>query len=822
MKTLLRHKQMRLIFMGFALSMMQIVFVNAQTLDTRFKIPVAQKFARFNAINASADGKVVAAGYFLFYGNQPVNEFVRLSSTGGLDASFKPPTWLPMPDFIEIYSNGDVLNVTSGDGNHQSLIRLSGRNGNYLTGTETNVPDNITDVLILPDNSVILTAYGRVVKFTKDLQLDPIFKANNVEFNGWVTGIERQGTKFIVVGSFNHVGDVDKNDVIRLNADGSIDNSFDAGSGVSGDNWINGVTVQPDNKILLNGNLSNFNGSWICGLVRLNADGSVDDSFDSPNYEADYLSSAVRNNRIYVSTNSSTFRLLMDGSVDEAFSTVGFETEFENFVVLKDGSLIAAGEQSGVVKYNAKGQQAKFNAPLTDQGTITDVAKLGKRVVIRGDFSMINNIPANAVALLNDKGQPDPNFFWPFGALPVRQMEGTDDTHFIMNLDDCCGGLYRFDVNNIFGYNFLTADRSYPLNSDIQKFKALPDGKILAATQYGVARINPNGSRDYSFHGAEVGNNSHDIGFDVDENWRIVFGSRVYYYNGSAGGMVRLNSDGTVDNRYTAGFGPNAAIEGIAALPGGDVVAFGGFDYWNDNSDISSDIRSLSSGPELLVSEDPGTYIPYGIVKIKNNGKIDTQFQQNVNSLLGNGFIAQIISFRRMVLIQAYNYSNGGYQLLAINPDGTVNSGLLPRNITGVWDVSSVNVLDNNTLVLTGLFTVKGQPGLAKMVKISYPNTIPVKAQPVEAEVGRVATVSDDNTTPSGLRVYPNPTSDFISLDTDRATNVSIFTLDGQIKINSKVSGAGDKIDIRGLKPGRYVVKINTNGKVRTEQFIVK
>jgi uncharacterized delta-60 repeat protein len=800
--------------MGFALSMMQIVFVNAQTLDTRLKAPVAKKFAGFEVIKDSPDGKIVVGGDFNYYGNQEVGQLIRLTAAGAVDPTFKAPEWLPHPQFIEFFSNGDILSVVDGSENQPSFIRLSGRNGSYITGKETGVPYNITDVLVLPDNSIIVTSLGRVVKFTKDLLVDPNFKINNMSFNGWVTGIDRQGTKFIVTGSFSHVGDVYKDDVIRLNTDGSIDNSFDAGSGTGG--YINGVTVQPDNKILLNANLSSFNGNWICGLVRLNANGSVDESFESPNNPGNYITTAVRNSRIYVTTDNYVFRLLMDGTQDEAYSTVGFETESALFAVLKDGSFVTNGDSRAVVKYNAKGQQTTFKAPLAAAGSISSVNKFGKKFIVGGDFHYLNDA-SDAInygyALVDEKGVVDKNFVWIYGNLPSEMLQLNDEVMLVKF--DCCG-LYLFTAGGFAGnYSY---DHSYPLNVAVQTIKSAGNGKLLLATNNGVSRIFNNGERDNSFHLAEVGNNGNYADIELDENYKIIFGSRLYYYNGPVGGMVRLNSNGTIDYRYATGFGPNNSIQQLATLPGGEVVAYGNFNYWNDNVDISSDIRSLSSGPELLVEDDPGTYIPYGLVKIKKNGKIDTQFLQNTAALLSNRTIVKLFSFRNKILLHTYNYNNGTYEVIGINANGTQTADLLPRIITSVWDARGLSVLDNNTLVLTGLFQVKGQTGVVKFVKINYPNTIPVKAPPVEQEPipdGRMASNS-------GFSVYPNPTSDFISLDTEHAANVSIFTLDGQIKINSKVSGAGDQIDIRGLKPGRYVVKISTDGKVRTEQFIVK
>jgi len=45
------------------------------------------------------------------------------------------------------------------------------------------------------------------------------------------------------------------NHIARLNADGSVDSSFTTGVGVGADDTVNAITLQPDNRIVLGGRL---------------------------------------------------------------------------------------------------------------------------------------------------------------------------------------------------------------------------------------------------------------------------------------------------------------------------------------------------------------------------------------------------------------------------------------------------------------------------------------------------------------------------------------------------------------------------------------
>src|SRR5262249_14704029 len=78
------------------------------------------------------------------------------------------------------------------------------------------------------------------------------------------------------------------NGIARLNPDGSLDASFDVGSGTNTDPAGQGpvgqvwaIAVQPDGKVLLGGAYALVNGQPAPGLARLNPNGSVDTSFNS-------------------------------------------------------------------------------------------------------------------------------------------------------------------------------------------------------------------------------------------------------------------------------------------------------------------------------------------------------------------------------------------------------------------------------------------------------------------------------------------------------------------------------------------------------------
>jgi uncharacterized delta-60 repeat protein len=95
------------------------------------------------------------------------------------------------------------------------------------------------------------------------------------------TSIELQADGKIVLGT-NFLGNPSRISVIRLNDDGSFDPTFNNGPNIGYVGlWNSFVAIQPDGKILSagRGNISNTNYTSAFALLRLNSDGTSDNSF---------------------------------------------------------------------------------------------------------------------------------------------------------------------------------------------------------------------------------------------------------------------------------------------------------------------------------------------------------------------------------------------------------------------------------------------------------------------------------------------------------------------------------------------------------------
>ena len=87
--------------------------------------------------------------------------------------------------------------------------------------------------------------------------------------------------KILIGGEFSSFNGIARNNIARLNANGTLDTSFDLGSGVN--DAIRNIHVLTDGKIVITGWFFYYNGVFRAYIARINADGSLDNSFDPGN-----------------------------------------------------------------------------------------------------------------------------------------------------------------------------------------------------------------------------------------------------------------------------------------------------------------------------------------------------------------------------------------------------------------------------------------------------------------------------------------------------------------------------------------------------------
>jgi uncharacterized delta-60 repeat protein len=237
--------------------------------------------------------------------------------------------------------------------------------------------------------------------------------------------IESDG-KILVAGDFVKAAGVTSPGLARLNVNGSLDTSF-VPQPFPNERYFNGPVLQPDGKILTT-SFSTLPSTPGKGLVRLNRDGSLDSSFNSPPPVARWvpLPLAILNDGgILCSQHGSTtsgdpihlIRLNPDGTRDTAFLVVlsgNFAPLVESVIVQEDGKILISGRftkvngaiRNYVARLDANGGvdstfdagtgPRQFSSPLKTRMARDRSGKL----LISGSFTHFDDVPREQMARL--------------------------------------------------------------------------------------------------------------------------------------------------------------------------------------------------------------------------------------------------------------------------------------------------------------------------------------------------------------------------------------------------------------------------------------
>ena len=155
---------------------------------------------------------------------------------------------------------------------------------------------------------------GGVLRINPDGSIDQEFMANRG--NGASFGTQkafRDGNgKYIILGTFSNFNDNNCRGIVRLNADGSVDNTFNAGTGFAstlyGNNFNLKSIVQLSNgKYLIGGAFDSYNGQTVRNLALINSDGTLDTSFSGTEGDLNSITSLYRDgSKILVAGNLTT------------------------------------------------------------------------------------------------------------------------------------------------------------------------------------------------------------------------------------------------------------------------------------------------------------------------------------------------------------------------------------------------------------------------------------------------------------------------------------------------------------------------------------
>jgi uncharacterized delta-60 repeat protein len=219
----------------------------------------------------------------------------------------------------------------------------------------------------------------------------------------------------VLVGGYRYEAGSPLGVLARFNADGSSD----AGFSVQTHGGLAAIVVQPDDKIVAAGDFEMINGLARVGVARLQANGSVDPSFNPGMGALEVLHLALQaDGRMllggcfdYVSgwRQPKLARLGADGAVDQSFSPQVHGTPTA-ITVQRDGKIVVGGldlvnEVSfpGIARLNPGGSpDPSFAVGAGPQGGVLAICQQSDgKLVLGGSFTDFDFVPRNGIVRLN-------------------------------------------------------------------------------------------------------------------------------------------------------------------------------------------------------------------------------------------------------------------------------------------------------------------------------------------------------------------------------------------------------------------------------------
>lgn len=345
--------------------------------------------AQAKDVKILSDGKIIVTGFFTSYNGAAAAGGVKLNADGTYDTSFN--RILPR--------QGPKVTVLNDD----TLLFLDMSIALWRAATASAYRINADGTLD--------TSFVGGSNFAPGAGATPATSPNDI-------AIQADG-KVVIVGNFYTYGGLARSGIVRLNLDGSVDTSFVVGSGLTGAAMK--VRIQTDGKIVIGGQFQSYNGNSRNNLIRLNTDGSFDSSYNSGNiftpsggiYEMDMNGS----NEVVIGgdfrtvggvSSSGVARITSNGALASGWNP---GTGFGSGTVYRlhrqaDGKILAAGY---FTEYN--GVAVPFLIRINVDGTRDTTLNIGSGI---DGFPIMTSTPKGDIILTGSfttyKGAPVGNF----------------------------------------------------------------------------------------------------------------------------------------------------------------------------------------------------------------------------------------------------------------------------------------------------------------------------------------------------------------------------------------------------------------------------
>ncbi|HMG92532.1 MAG TPA: T9SS type A sorting domain-containing protein [Chryseolinea sp.] len=510
--------------------------------------------------------------------------------------------------------------------------------------------------------------------------------------------------KIVIQGSFEYLNGKRTSPIARLNADGTVDETFQAK--VQGK--IYDIAIQSTGHVIVLTNIDGFNQQ----LRRLNEDGSNDNSFSDVYVGPQHHVIVGAGDKIYVGDNISIRRLMPNGAADNTYNfAVDASKTISSFTKEGDDKVIAVMNTTvfspvfsvtgTLQRYNTNGTlDNTFTAGNTGNGGILSViVRSNGKIALAGDFTIFDSQQGCAVEL-NSNGTFSRSLLIPDYNGVYAIAEDRSQNIFVT-------GGFR-NANNI-NYVKLIAkvkadyslDRSFRVpvsRTGVNSFVPLvsqSNRKLIVGGAFSflgaandsskLIRLSHDGTVDNSFKPqlSETSlkqNRAYVFALAVQSDDKILVGGQELFANLSPS-FGRLLPDGQIDNTFQVGTGLGySTYQGAATrilIKDSKIYVLGTFDKYNGTpcqSLVILDESGKMIGPQQHAIP-PNSFV--GDIALQSDGKI----------IISGDFNVGPSDHRRF---------------LRLNTDGSIDNTFTLKNVDG--NVIDFEVDGNDNILFVGNF----------------------------------------------------------------------------------------------------------------------
>ncbi|RTY88114.1 T9SS sorting signal type C domain-containing protein [Flavobacterium sp. RSP15] len=525
--------------------------------------------------------------------------------------------------------------------------------------------------------------------------------------------------KIILGGSFTTFNGVNVGKLIRLNADGSRDVTFNSSPGTT-TYIIYACDLQPDGSVVIGGSFTSYNGVAAPRAARILPNGNIDTGFTIGSGAASLVEEIKiqADGKIILGGSFTSFngtacgriiRLNSNGTVDATFvQGAGFDDNVSALATQADGKILVGGvflnfngvKASRIIRLNSDGSlDANFSTGLGFSGGAVEVVKLNPAggVLVGGSFTgTYNGAAVNRLVLLEANGVISPAFdigAGPFSASVLDLATASEGSWYVSGSFSVFdsqnqGRLARIDAFGALDIGYLTAGVGF--DNSVLKVNALSDNKTMVFGNFTkfngtmcnrIARLSEDGAIDVSFNNSGAGANNSIKAAIVQPDGKVVIAGVFTYYNGVVRNrIVRILANGDIDATFSIGTGFNNQVYALAVQLDGKIIVGGNFTNYN------GDLKNR-------------------IVRLLPDGTLDSSF----NTGSGADAIVENIVLQpdgKIVLGGQFSFFNGiSYnRMVRLNADGSIDSGF---SIGTGFDknVYAIALQSDSKLIVGGVFT---------------------------------------------------------------------------------------------------------------------